>query len=102
MSMIEHVRQLRPLSTALILALLEGCATISDDSGMHGVRTLSGMKGAARLVYKHTGDDNGRVNAQAGALLALELKLEAAVEIAMGEALSRPLQALALPMVRSK
>ena len=83
MSIIEHIRHLRPLTTGLILALLTGCATISGDGGMHGVRTLSGMKGAARLVYKHTGDDNGRVNAQTGALLALELSQEAAVEIAM-------------------
>ena len=79
----HQLRQLRPLGTWLVLAILSGCASLSSDTGLTEVRKLSKREDGSVLIYKHTGDDATSISSQTGALLGKPLDPDAAVSIAM-------------------
>lgn len=80
---IDHqLRQLRPLGTWLVLALLSGHSSLSSDSGLTEVRKLSKREDGIVLIYKHTGDDANSIASQTGALLGKPLDPDATFTIA--------------------
>ncbi len=71
------------LIAGLAMALLSGCASLSDDAGLAEVRKLVKAPELAGLINKHTDAGSGARTKQVDALLAKPLTEEAAVSVAL-------------------
>ncbi|MGA0025718.1 MAG: TolC family protein, partial [Burkholderiales bacterium] len=80
----QPLRRLRTVSAVLMLALLAGCATFSDDSGFGAVQDASRERGISQQVkWSRTAQDADAVRATVKKLLVAPLDANAAVQIAL-------------------